>query len=70
MSSLYDAVRRLEEYLKQSGKSDKECTQIKGQISIQAKVMLVGINEHTPEDPAKLAALRAAVQAVLGRELL
>ena len=68
MSSLYDTVRRLDEYLKQSGKSDKERTQIKGQISIKAGVMLVGVNENTPDDPAKLASLKAAIRAVLGIE--
>jgi hypothetical protein len=31
--------------------------------------MLAAITAQTPDDPTKLAALRAAVRAVLGKEL-
>jgi hypothetical protein len=69
MSALYETVKRLDEFLKDAGKSDKERIQIKGQISIKAGIMLVGINEHTADDPGKLSSLKAAIRAVLGVEL-
>jgi len=69
MSLLYDAVRRIDELLRESGKSGKECIQAKGQIAIKAGFMLASVTEQTPDDPSKLTALRAAVRSVLGKEL-
>lgn len=69
MSQLYDAVQRVDELIRTSGKSDKERIQAKGQIAIKAGFMLASITEQSPENPAKLASLRAAVRSVLGQEL-
>lgn len=69
MSLLYDAIVRVDELLRQSGKANKEFFQAKGQISMQAGFVLSTIGEHSPDDPKKLAALRAAVRAVLGKDL-
>ena len=69
MSLLYDAIARVDELLKQSGKTNKEFFQAKGQISMKAGFVLSTISEKTPDDPAKLAALKAAVRAVLGKDL-
>lgn len=69
MSQLYRAVVRVDELLKQSGKSGKEFFQAKGQISMKAGFVLSTISENGPEDPVKLAALKLAVKAVLGKDL-
>lgn len=69
MSQLYDAVQRVDELIRTSGKSDKERIQAKGQIAIKAGFMLASITEQSPENPEKLASLRAAVRSVLGQEL-
>jgi hypothetical protein len=69
MSQLYNAVEKVDELLKHSGKTDKERIQARGQIAIKAGFMLASITPQTPDEPAKLAALRAAVRAVLGKEI-
>ena len=69
MSQLYDAIAKVDELIRQSGKVNKEFFQAKGQISMKAGFVLSTISEKGPEDPVKLAALKAAVRAVLGKDL-
>jgi len=69
MSLLYDAIAKVDDLIRQSGRTNKEFFQAKGQISMKAGFVLSTIPEKGPEDPAKLAALKAAVRAVLGKDL-
>jgi hypothetical protein len=69
MSPLYEAIRKVDELLKETKKDKKEFFQAKGMISMKAGFVLSAIPENAPHDPAKMAALKAAVKAVLGKDL-
>jgi hypothetical protein len=69
MSLLYDAISKVDGLIREAGKTNKEFFQAKGQISMKAGFVLSTIGETSPDDPAKLKALKEAVKAVLGKEL-
>lgn len=66
MSRLYDAKAALEKVVREQGLDPIE---IAGKISLKSGVLLAFVRPDTPDDPAKLEKLRAAVRQVLGVEL-
>lgn len=69
MSRLYDAVRKVDDLIKSTGKEGKAFFHAKGQISMQAGFVLSAIRETSADNANQLAALKAAVKAVLGKDL-
>jgi len=69
MSRLYDAVRKVDAIITSSGKEGKAFFHAKGQISMQAGFVLSAIRETSADNANQLAALKAAVKAVLGKDL-
>jgi hypothetical protein len=69
MGKLYDAVNKVEALIKSAGLAGPDFFKAKGQISMKAGFVLTTINDKSPDDPAKIAALKAADKAILGRDL-
>jgi predicted regulator of Ras-like GTPase activity (Roadblock/LC7/MglB family) len=65
-SQLYQAVQAVEELIEQSG---GDGVKLRGQIALKAGFTLDLVDADTPDDPAKLQSLRAAVVAILGEEI-
>lgn len=65
-SALYRAVQTVEGLIRKSG-GDR--VRLRGRIALEAGFTLDLVDADTPDDPAKLQSLRAAVRAVLGTNL-
>jgi hypothetical protein len=63
MSKTYDTVRHIEAVIARRG---LPVFKTKGLIAIQVGFSLSLVDERTPDDPVKLAALKAAARQVLG----
>jgi hypothetical protein len=69
MGQLYDSVNKVDAIIKNAGLEGKEFFNAKGKISMKAGFVLSTIKPETPDDPTKIAALKAAVKLVLGKTL-
>ena len=63
MPKLYEAVQRVEQII---AKKNLPLFRTKGLIALEAGFALGSIDATTPDDPAKLEALRRAARQVLG----
>ena len=66
MSQLYEMVQQLDQLIHRKG---LPFAKTKGLVVIKAGFSLVLIEPTTPDDPAKVAKLRAAVKDVIGENL-
>ncbi|MDZ4169230.1 MAG: hypothetical protein U1E26_06195 [Coriobacteriia bacterium] len=66
MGQLHDAVQVVEGLM---GESGGDVDRMRGLIGMKAGFFLIIIKPDTPDDPAKLASLRAAAEDVLGRKM-
>ncbi len=66
MGQLYEMVQRLDQLIEKKG---LPFARTKGLVVIKAGFSLVLIEPTTPDDPAKLEKLRAAVKDVIGEGL-
>ncbi len=67
MGKLYDTVRQIDAAIARKG---LPVFKVKGLIAIRVGFSLALIDEATPDDPAKLAALRAAAKEVIGETIV
>jgi hypothetical protein len=63
MGKMYDTVRQIEAVI---ARKNLPVFKVKGLIAIQVGFSLALIDENTPEDATKVAALRNAARQVLG----
>ena len=63
---LYRAVQRIDSLIQRKG---RDHFRTRGEIALRAGFGLGFIDADTPDDPAMLAALEAAAQAVLGEPI-
>jgi hypothetical protein len=63
MGKLFEYKNIIEEKVKNMG---ADAFKVKGQIGIKAGILIGSIDANTPDDPAKVQALRAAIKEVLG----
>jgi len=66
MGKLYEAVRQIDAAIARKG---LPAFKVKGLIAIRVGFSLALIRETTPDDPLKLAALRAAAEDVIGETI-
>ncbi len=66
MGQLYDAKLKLEKIIEQKRLDGVET---KGKLSLRSGLLFALIRPDTPDDPAKLEKLRAAVRQLLNVEL-
>jgi hypothetical protein len=66
MSQLYEMVQQLDQLIHRKG---LPFAKTKGLVVIKAGFSLVLIEPTTPDDPTKVAKLRAAVKDVIGENL-
>jgi hypothetical protein len=69
MGQLYDSVNKVDSIIKSTGREGKDFFNAKGQISMKAGFVLSTVKPETPDDAKKIAALKAAVKLVLGKDL-
>ncbi len=63
MGQMYDTVKHIESVIEKKGLPQ---FRTKGLIAIRVGFALSLVTDKTPDDPAKIAALRAAAREVLG----
>jgi hypothetical protein len=63
VGQLYETIQRIEQVI---ARRNLQPFKTKGLIALKAGFSLALIEASTPDDPAKLAALRSAASAVLG----
>ena len=63
MGKLFDYRQIIEDKLKDKG---ADLFKLKGQITLKSGFMVSMINGDTPDDPAKIQALKSAVKEILG----
>lgn len=63
MGQLYDLCQRIDEIIKDRG---DEVFHVRGAIALKTGFIISLITPDDPDDPAKIADLRAAAQEVLG----
>ncbi len=66
MGKMYEAVRQIDAAIARKGLPGFK---VKGLIAIRVGFSLALIDETTPDDPAKLAALQAAAKDVIGETI-
>ncbi len=66
MGKMYETVRLIDAVIARKGLPGFK---VKGLIAIRAGFSLALIRETTPDDPAKLSALRAAAEDVIGEPI-
>ena len=66
MGQLYDAKVRLDRIIAERG---LDASETKGKLSLRSGVLLAFLRADTPDDPAKLEKLRAAVRDLLQTEV-
>ncbi len=66
MGKLYDTVRQIEAAIARKG---LPAFKVKGTIALRVGFSLALIEPGTPDDPAKIAALRQVAEDVLGEPL-
>ena len=62
MGQLHDIVQKIDALI---AKAQLPAYKTKGEIALRAGFILSWVNASTPDDPAKIAKLRAAVQEIL-----
>lgn len=63
MGALYDLVQRIEASIERQGLPRFK---VKGSIGLKAGLLLSLVTPDTPDDPAKVEAVKAAARDVLG----
>ncbi len=66
MGALYDTVRRIEGVIERKG---LPLYKTRGLIGLRAGFLLGMVTPDTPDDPLRIAALRAAARDVLGEPM-